>query len=339
MADWPTIPDASGNAIPGTAVAMEQADIALDTPGGTFSRKSFAFDGVAKYLTVGDVLNFEYNEPRSVSFWVKPGSLPAFMSLMSKVDSAPTYRGFTLNSGLGSVGFNLYNDVGAGRTISVYSISSSVLSIGVWTHLCWTYDGSGLASGIVLYVNGVSSTLGVIADTLAGNTIVSTGDLEIARRVVDGGYVDGSMTEPAVYSDVLSAAEALWIYNSKSPRDLLDGSAPDNLEAWWRADGVSWPQSAIPAGDIAPIAREEDGHERSLVGVIAPAPPVQYYQMRGIDSTCPAIQQPAYVFWTVVGTPDYTAAQLSPSALPCGSDPLTDVVDIQIAGDWQIVPE
>jgi hypothetical protein len=65
---------------------------------------------------------------------------------------------------------------------------------------------------------------------------------------------------------------------------------------------------------------------------------VQHFRMRGIDSTCPAGQQPAYVYWNVEDAPDWTAALLSPSALPCGSDPLTDVTDIQIAASWQVVP-
>jgi len=63
-------------------------------------------------------------------------------------------------------------------------------------------------------------------------------------------------------------------------------------------------------------------------------PPPLYYRMRGIDQTCPAIQQPAYVYWTVQDEPDWLAALLSPSDLPCGSTPSTDVVDIQISGQW-----
>lgn len=63
-------------------------------------------------------------------------------------------------------------------------------------------------------------------------------------------------------------------------------------------------------------------------------PPTVYYRMRGIDTTCPPAQQPAYVYWTVENDPDFTAAHLDPLDLPCGSDPLTDVVDIQIAASW-----
>jgi hypothetical protein len=59
-----------------------------------------------------------------------------------------------------------------------------------------------------------------------------------------------------------------------------------------------------------------------------------YFRMRGTDTTCPAIQQPAYVYWTVLDNPDWTAAQLDPGELPCGTDPSTDLDDIQIAAAW-----
>jgi hypothetical protein len=62
--------------------------------------------------------------------------------------------------------------------------------------------------------------------------------------------------------------------------------------------------------------------------------PTLWYRMRGIDTTCPPAQQPAYVFWTVVNVPDWDASELSAGDLICGTDPSTDVDDIQIAGEW-----
>jgi len=79
------------------------------------------------------------------------------------------------------------------------------------------------------------------------------------------------------------------------------------------------------------------GHVYDSEYLPAPDAPTEYFRMRGIDITCPLIQQPAYVYWTVTGSADYTAAQLNPSALPCGTDPLTDVADITIAGQWEVL--
>jgi hypothetical protein len=66
----------------------------------------------------------------------------------------------------------------------------------------------------------------------------------------------------------------------------------------------------------------------------AVAPPVDYFKMRGVDTTCPAGQQPAYVYWTVQDEPDTTAAFAMVSDLICGTDPLTDIDDISVAHTW-----
>jgi hypothetical protein len=59
-----------------------------------------------------------------------------------------------------------------------------------------------------------------------------------------------------------------------------------------------------------------------------------YFRMRATDITCPEVQQPAYVYWTVEGCSDWNADQLDPGDLPCGTDPSTDLDDIQIAAAW-----
>lgn len=64
-------------------------------------------------------------------------------------------------------------------------------------------------------------------------------------------------------------------------------------------------------------------------------PRTYYCRMRGIDITCPEIQQPAYVYWTVEGDPDWDASELSAGDLPCGTDPSTDVEDIQLTARWE----
>jgi hypothetical protein len=59
----------------------------------------------------------------------------------------------------------------------------------------------------------------------------------------------------------------------------------------------------------------------------------EYFKMRGVDQTCPS--QPTYIYWVVQDAPDLTAAQLDPGDLPCGTDPSTDVIDIEIAMTWR----
>lgn len=101
--------------------------------------------------------------------------------------------------------------------------------------------------------------------------------------------------------------------------------------------GYGWPEADL---EIQVYAVDLGGNQSTPVGFdftisdpIAPEEVATYYRMRGRDSICPV--QPAYVYWTVTSEPDLDASELNPSELPCGSDPLLDVVDISIAFTWR----
>ncbi len=60
-----------------------------------------------------------------------------------------------------------------------------VLDVGQWHHLIATYDGSGKASGVNLYVDGVPQYLDVLKDGLK-ETASTTAPLEFGRTHPDG---------------------------------------------------------------------------------------------------------------------------------------------------------
>jgi len=59
-----------------------------------------------------------------------------------------------------------------------------VLSVGRWNHILVTYDGSGKAAGVVLYIDGRPQPLTIVKDTLQGNTQISA-PLEFGRAYPD----------------------------------------------------------------------------------------------------------------------------------------------------------
>ena len=58
---------ANGNG--GFMFNMSQGDIQHDVP--KYSNKSFLFDGVSDYITMGDVLDFNFDDTFSISVWFK----------------------------------------------------------------------------------------------------------------------------------------------------------------------------------------------------------------------------------------------------------------------------
>jgi hypothetical protein len=314
MSDWPTIPDASGNALHGLATNMEQTDIALDTPGGTFARKSFVFDGISKHIAMGDVLGWSGYSSQSWSFWYKT-TTTAVSTLLGKLGAGAGFELVSNNNGKFVVDVRKVF-----ITDDIVLESTATHNSGAWVHVAVVTTGAaGAASDFKMYFNGAEdTTFATVRDGLTGSVSNSDAFLLGATSTGSTPYA-GSMTEPAVYSDVLTPSEVAWIYNSSSPYDLLDGAAPDNLEGWWRADGVSWPAQELSTAAMTPLAQAEDDHDQVLVagGGGGGGGVTRYFKMRARDDGAPA---PGYVTWIAQDNPDFAGAGFSGgSPTPVGS--------------------
>ena len=91
--------------------------------------------------------------------------------------------------------------------------SHTPVSLNEWHHLALTYDGSGRASGVALYLDGKLQEVEVLHDTLTGS-IRSDRPLRLGRRQAKGGF-DGQMDEVRIYDRTLSAneVEQLAVYH------------------------------------------------------------------------------------------------------------------------------
>jgi len=318
MPDWPGIPDASGNGLYGVEAYMEEADLALDSPGGTFSRKSFVFDGVDERVVMSDVLGWDGYSPQSWEFWYKT-TTATVSAMMGKMGNPGSGFQFIANNN----GKFVVDVREVFITKDIVLETPLAYNTGAWVHVVVTTTGAaGAASDFQIYMNGSPIAFNTVRDNLT-NPLANTDDFCLGA-LWDGAIpFNGSMTEPAVYSDVLTPTEVTWLYNSGSPRDLLDGAAPDNLEAWWRADGVNWPVQGLVAANFTPSAQEEDSHAQVVVGGGGGPGIVDYFKMRCRDS---GLAPPGYVVWTVTGAPDDDASEA----------PLVGVAsDIMVMTSWQ----
>ena len=223
--------------------------------------------------------------------------------------------------------------------------------------MCVTYDGSSSASGIGIIIDGVAVGLTTDQDTLSA-TIVNANALTFGRRTtgLPSAEFSGRLDEIAVYDKVLSLVEAQALYNAGAPTDAtLLNSEPSLIGSWGMGedandftminmlatDLVLSTISGVPGGEylLEPVFSGSFGN--ILAGAFygqegeAAAPIVSRFKMRGRDVTCPVGQQPAYVYWVVETEPDLTAAFATVGDLICGSDPLTDIVEIEVAHRWR----
>ena len=83
---------------------------------------------------------------------------------------------------------------------------SEPLPLDTWTHLVVSYDGSALASGLRVHVNGVPANLEVVRDGLDGPLAGHT--LEVGSRSRGSGFRGGAIDELRVWRRALTSVQA-----------------------------------------------------------------------------------------------------------------------------------
>ena len=234
-ATWTTswsIPDDGSASNVGTSNAMTEASLVgtdVNTAGTTLATDySFSFDGIADYATFPSFNSLVSLSSFSISFWANFTSVGASDIIMMHY-SVLGLKAY-INSNKMSVGFP------GNGSASDFVTSPNVIPTDTWTNYTFTYDNVDLK----LYENGVL----VQTNNSAGKTyIANTGqNLLMGKYWFGGQFLDGNLSNVAIWNSTLTAANALTIYNNGRPSDLTSLS-PTN---WWmmgeRAswDGANW---------------------------------------------------------------------------------------------------
>jgi len=119
-------------------------------------------------------LNFERNQPFSISLWVNVDKLGEKGPIFSRTSGELyNWRGYLCDlnkDGTLTIGFN---HVIPDNCITIKTVEK--LTYKKWNNLTLTYDGSSKAAGIKLYINGKQTHVNVINDNLKQSIISSPG--------------------------------------------------------------------------------------------------------------------------------------------------------------------
>lgn len=209
-----------------------------------------AFGGTDERCVVGNVTALQKERTDTFSMLVRARWTPlSLMILAGKMGNATTNRGYDMHTNvLGGLNCNLNSDNGAGNKIGVRA--PGPFNDGTFRDFLFTYDGTSTAAGCRIYVNGVSQTLQVYADALSG-TILDTASFMMGGRL-EPGFVfplTGDLKDVAVWSSVVSGADALAIYSALPYRSLHTVGPSANLVGWWQmGDGATFP--TIPDSSV-----------------------------------------------------------------------------------------
>jgi hypothetical protein len=237
--------DSSGNSNTGTLTASNASFVAGHINNAvSLTRVGNNTSGLVNIANPSN-FNFEYNQSFTLAAWIYRNNNTGEDDLIQKEDPANNYRGYGLLFNAGSN--SLYADLqfnNSGTHIEVYT--NAAVSTGAWHHVVMTYDGSHLAAGVKLYVDGASQALTVNYDSLGTNTIQNADPLQIGGSGAGDGTTDngcctfnGKVDDARVYSGALTAAQVTQLYNGQALTGATTCANPSGNEGDLRYNGGS----------------------------------------------------------------------------------------------------
>lgn len=127
--------------------------------------ESAALDGLG-YLNAGDRFNWQVGDSFTFATWVRPDQLTGRMALFSRMqNSEKLFRGHTFQIVIGQPAFFLVNKF----PDTILQVQTKAkLEVNRWQHVAVSYDGSGKAAGVKIYIDGKLQEKGLVVDKLEG---------------------------------------------------------------------------------------------------------------------------------------------------------------------------
>lgn len=156
-------------------------------------------------IEIGEVGNFEIDQSFSFGAWVKTNTAKGTGAIIARMDQSQQHRGWDLWHENGVVAVHLI-DSWPGSALKV-ATRSPVLKPGVWHHVFATYNGSGKAAGIKLFIDGQRVPATAVNKSLAtGATVRTETPLRLGQRSQDQVF-EGSIQEVRIYGQQLMSFE------------------------------------------------------------------------------------------------------------------------------------
>jgi hypothetical protein len=174
--------------------------------------KALSLDGQT-VVTLGNAGSFERNAPFSIALWLRPSGSKQAEPVLEKIADSKTRKGYELwlveptligiQNRASRIELRITSEWPQStlrvRTRDHYARSD-------WKHFAFTYDGSGKAAGLKLYIDGKPTEIEILSDTLSG-PIRSDAELQIGVKEPDAANFNGSLDDLRFYSRALPPQE------------------------------------------------------------------------------------------------------------------------------------
>jgi hypothetical protein len=188
--------------------------------------RGVSFDGDTE-VSFGQVGGFDRGDRFSLAVWLRPrGNLP--MAGFQKLDDSKGRRGYewvfddVVLVGIQRWAARLTITLASGEPGSAIQIRTRErLRLGDWYHVALTYDGSGKASGLFLYVDGKLFETDVVRNALTGS-IATQAELRVGSKAIGKPFV-GQIDDLRFYARTLTPDEIEQLAIHYTPRTVLSG--------------------------------------------------------------------------------------------------------------------
>lgn len=185
--------------------------------------KAFKFDG-ENYLNIGDQADFNHSDRFSLGGWmIHAGGNEKEASLIVKRNEEQKRGGYQMM--LTSEQKLLVSLIHHQSNERVDVQTRQAIPSEAWTHVFATYDGSGEAAGLTLFVDGVREEVEVVRDSLGSRSILNGNDVLLGNWTTRntpngrlGGFADGALDDVRIYSRQLSDVEVHYLAGGDEQR-------------------------------------------------------------------------------------------------------------------------
>ncbi len=170
----------------------------------------------------GNQGDFEKNQPFSYGAWVRPAGNNAFAGVIARMDEKSAYRGWDLWQDGARFAVHIIN-AWPNNALKV-ATKRNVVKPGEWQHVFVTYDGSGKAGGVRIFINGELAETKVETDALT-ESIRTTVPLRLGQRSDGAVFEGGGLQDVRVYGRRLHSAEVKQLVQSGPLRAMAEVDA------------------------------------------------------------------------------------------------------------------
>ncbi len=187
-------------------------------PDGKSGPAAQVADGAS--IDLGGIGDFEKGDAFSASAWFfRPAATTASGSILSRMDKGGGFRGWDIYSIGNEIAVHIVS-TWPGDSLKI-STTDEAGKPDLWRHVAISYDGSGKAAGVKIYVSGKLRKAKVEIDKLKGSIRTKVPFFVGRRANGTGEFFTGAVQDVRLYSGVLSAKQALAIYELPDLRSIL----------------------------------------------------------------------------------------------------------------------